>query len=95
VRVDVERQLNVALGTQRAQITLTTADGAQVQLSEAGDSDGRGDSSRFSGAARVVSGTGRFWGATGTVRTQGAATSGGARGVLKIDGWIAYQGGDR
>jgi hypothetical protein len=100
VRVDVEQQVNVVLGTQSAQLTLTTADGAEVQLSVVGDSDGRGDSLRFTGAARVVGGTGRFGSATGAVRTEGAMTSPdrrdgrGGTGVLKIDGWITYQGAE-
>ena len=99
VSVEVEQELNVALGTQSAQLTLTTADGAQVQLSAVGDSDGRVNPTRFNGAARVVGGTGRFWKAIGAVRTEGATMSRdirggrvGGSGVLKIDGWIAYEG---
>jgi len=100
VRVEVEQQINVVLGTQSAQITLTTTDGARVRLSAVGDSDGRGDSVRFNGAARVVGGTGRFGSTTGAVRTEGITMSGDRRGgrsgsaVLKIDGWIAYQGAE-
>lgn len=95
VRVEVEQQLNVVLGTQTAQLTLTTPDGARLWLSSVGDTEGSGDSLRFNGAARMVGGTGSFGSAIGAVRTDGAATSGGGRNrsrVLKIDGWIAYHG---
>jgi hypothetical protein len=95
VRVEVEQQLNVVLGTQTAQLTLTTPDGSQLWLSSVGDSEGSGRSLRFNGAARAVGGTGPFASAIGAVRTDGDATSGGGRNrsrVLKIDGWIAYQG---
>ena len=100
VSVEVEQQLHVVLGTQSAQITLTTADGGRVRLSEVGASDGRGDTLRFNGAARVVGGSGRFGSATGAVRMEGGTTSGDGRGgragsgVLKIDGWITYQGAE-
>lgn len=107
VRVEVENQFNLVLGTQSTQLMLTTADGAQVRMSVVGDSDGRRDPLRFNGAARVVGGTGRFSSATGAARTEGATAAGGEHGgerVLKIDGWITYpsaelsgttEGGDR
>src|SRR5688500_12160035 len=41
VRVEVENQFNLVLGTQSTQLMLTTADGAQVRMSVVGDSDGR------------------------------------------------------
>ena len=93
----MEQRINVALGTQSALLTLTTADGAEVRLSSAGDSNGRKGSLRFNGAARVVGGTGRFSSAIGAIRTEGGAPNGGERGgngVLRIDGWITYPGGE-
>ena len=94
VRVEVDQQFNVARGTRLAQLTLTTEDGAKVQLAAAGDADGRGDLLRSTGAARVVGGTGRFGVVIGAVRTAGATKSSRGRaegGTFKIDGWIAYQ----
>jgi len=101
VRAEVEQQVNVALGTHGTQLTLTTADGAAVWLSAFGDTDGGGDPLRFTGAARVVGGTHRFGSVTGEARTEGVRSSGDRRGgrgeigVVKIDGWITYQGAER
>jgi hypothetical protein len=91
------QDINVALGTQSGQRTLTAANGDLLRTTHVGTSapgavPGTID---FIADITIVGGTGRFAQATGHIRGVGTATLATHTTVVRFDGWIAYDASDR
>ena len=90
------RVVNLANGTQVAQITYTAANGDVLRTTAVGTSSPPGPISfLFTGTTTIVGGTGRFANATGVLQAQGEVNLTTANASISYDGWIAYDASDR
>lgn len=90
------RVVNLATGTQVAEISFTAANGDVLRATAFGTSDPPGPTSfSFTGTTTIVSGTGRFANATGELQAQGVVSLATANASIAYEGWIAYDASDR
>jgi hypothetical protein len=90
------RVVNLANGTQTAQITYTAANGDVLRATAVGSSSPPGPTSfLFTGTTTIVGGTGRFANATGVLQAEGEVNLITANASIAYDGWIAYDASDR
>jgi hypothetical protein len=90
------RVVNLANGTQVAQITYTAANGDVLRTTAVGTSSPPGPTSfLFTGTTTIVGGTGRFANATGALQAEGEVNLITATALISYDGWIAYDASDR
>jgi hypothetical protein len=90
------RVVNLANGTQVAQITYTAANGDVLRTTAVGTSSPPGPTSfLFTGTTTIVGGTGRFANATGALQAEGEVNLITANASISYDGWIAYDASDR
>jgi hypothetical protein len=89
-------ELNLMVGTQRAERTLTAAHGDVLRMVSTGTSTPTGPGLvHFVATLTFVGGTGRFANATGQARGEGTATLATRTTQMTLDGEIAYDASDR
>ena len=94
--LQASRVVNLATGTQVAEVIYTAANGDVLRATAFGASSPPGPTSfRFTGTTTIVSGTGRFANATGVLLAEGVVDLLTARASIAYDGWIAYDAPDR
>ena len=85
------QQINLATGTETAQVTFTAANGDELRLTNVGSNTRTGPTTiAFTGTMTVVGGTGRFTGATGQLSAAGTADLVSGKGWITLDGSIGY-----
>jgi hypothetical protein len=90
------QQIDLATGTETAQVTFTAANGDELRLTNVGVNQRTGTTTiRFTGTMTVVSGTGRFANATGQLAAEGTADLVSGQGWITLDGSIAYDASNR
>jgi hypothetical protein len=90
------QQINVAAGTETAEVTFTAANGDALYTTNVGANTKTGPTTiRFAGTMTIVGGTGRFTGATGQIRAEGTADLVTGSGQFTLDGWIAFDASSR
>jgi hypothetical protein len=90
------QQINLATGTETAQVTFTAANGDELRLTNVGANERMGPTTiRFTGTMTVVGGTGRFASATGQITADGTADLVSGQGWITLDGSIAYDASNR
>lgn len=90
------QQINLATGTETAQVTFTAANGDELRLTNVGANERTGPATiRFTGTITVVGGTGRFANATGQITAEGTADLVSGQGWITLDGSIAYDASNR
>jgi len=90
------RVVNLATGTQTAEITLTAANGDLLRTSDVSMRTAFLPTSfLFTGTTTIVSGTGRFANATGALQAEGEVDLMTGAASFAYDGRIAYDASDR
>ena len=90
------RVVNLATGTQTAEITLTAANGDLLRTTDVSMRTAFLPTSfLFTGTTTIVSGTGRFANATGTLQAEGEVDLISGAASFAYDGRIAYDASDR
>ena len=89
------QDIDIVAGTQTSvEFTYTAANGDVLRVQNVGTNVPNGSGVRFVGTTTFVGGTGRFAGASGQARVEGAASFITNTASYTIDGWITYASSD-